>query len=75
MSVTEVLGRQLKARLLVNESKLILSVRLDSLNKSKGFTGFWLGTLSYCETVNGLELGRCSSYMEVALSYLAKMTI
>jgi hypothetical protein len=49
---TKVLSQQLKARLLVKESKLMmLSVKLDSLGKSKDFTGFVLGTVYVVGTV------------------------
>ncbi len=41
---TKVLSQQLKARLLVKERKVMLSIKLDSLGKSKGFTDFALGT-------------------------------
>ena len=48
----------LKLDFLVKESKLVLSVKLDSLEKNKGFTGFWLETFSSCGTVKGLEMAK-----------------
>jgi hypothetical protein len=42
----KVLSQLLKARQLVEESKSMLSVKLDCLGKAKGFSAFWLKTLS-----------------------------
>jgi hypothetical protein len=41
---SKVLGQKLKARLLVKESKQMLSIKLVSLGKAKGSTGFWFET-------------------------------
>ncbi len=72
---SKALRQQLKASLLGKESRLVLSVQLNSVGKAKGFTGLMLGTIlvSLVQTNGTLAHGKgvMWSCIEDALDWCA----